>query len=156
MTLIHAVMKLGVHTRGIALALPSPCTYGQVARYSIKYDGTSDDVSDLVDRHVLRDGKNKSRPAVVSSRLDALHLYRAICRYCILFDWTDEHGVLWRDRLRSSARKEFEAARYVRDPEVVARLLLNGRDAVDQVMTRFLAKREQLRQGIVRGSGGSS
>lgn len=142
---LAGLAKLGLHVRYTRLVPQEASMCGQRAGFSIKYDATADDVSDLFDRHVARDGQAKGRPAIVSTRLDALHLYRTICRYSILFDWSDEHGVLWRDKLRSSARKEFEAARHVKDPEVIAKLLINGRDAVDQVMTRFLEKREKLR-----------
>lgn len=40
-------------------------------------------------------------------------------RITALFDWPDDKGQLWRDILRKSARQEFEAARYERDPEIV-------------------------------------
>ena len=55
-----------------------------------------------------------------------------------------------RDVLRASAREEFEAARAERDPEVVARLLVVGRDAVHRAAERFLAKR-----GELTGAGGA-
>jgi hypothetical protein len=75
---------------------------------------------------------------------DALSLYRTICRYTILFDWQDDNGMLWRDKLRMSARQEFEAARHVKEPETVTKMLINGRQAVSQVMTKFLQKRDSL------------
>ena len=37
--------------------------------------------------------------------------YRSIWRHSRLFVWQDEAGQPWRDVLRTSARKEFEAAR---------------------------------------------
>ena len=46
--------------------------------------------------------------------------------------------------IRESARKEFEAARHERDPEMVARLLLTGRDYLDQAMQKFLEKRQKI------------
>ena len=61
-----------------------------------------------------------------------------------LFDWPDDQGLLWRDKLRVSARQEFEAARHLNDPEAIAKLLINGRQAVDQIMSKFLEKRESL------------
>ena len=36
----------------------------------------------------------------------------------------DKDGVVWRDKLIASARKEFEDARHERDPEIIARLLI--------------------------------
>lgn len=109
--------------------------------FSVKFDATSEDVADLLDRH-LAPGESKVTQAgsLLSTRADALSLYRMIWRYTILFDWPDDEGVIWRDKLRLSARQEFEASRHVSDPESVARLLVNGRQAVNQVMDRFLQK----------------
>jgi hypothetical protein len=50
----------------------------------------------------------------------------------------------WKEVIRESARKEFEAARHERDPEMVARLLLTGRDYLDQAMQKFLEKRQKI------------
>jgi len=36
----------------------------------------------------------------------------------------DKDGVVWRDKLIASARKEFEDARHERDPDIIARLLI--------------------------------
>jgi hypothetical protein len=52
--------------------------------------------------------------------------------------------VEWKEVIRESARKEFEAARHERDPEMVARLLLTGRDYLDQAMQKFLEKRQKI------------
>eukprot|EP00892_Ulva_mutabilis_P011012 jgi/Ulvmu1/8283/UM041_0095.1 len=92
--------------------------------------------------HVLREPSQSSH--VLSTRKDALQLYRTILKYSALFDWHDEHGVMWRDKLRASARKEFEAARAETDPEVITRLLITSREAVDQVAQKFIQKREAL------------
>jgi hypothetical protein len=45
-----------------------------------------------------------------------------VLRASPLFVWRDDKGVPWRDTLRQSARKEFEAAR--RAPRAPAALLL--------------------------------
>ena len=68
-------------------------------------------------------------------------------RITALFDWPNEHGMLWRDVLRKSAREEFEQARYEQDPEIVNRLLVVGRDAVHQVAEKFIEKRKDMRGG---------
>lgn len=65
-------------------------------------------------------------------------------RITALFDWPNEHGMLWRDVLRQSARDEFEQARHEQDPEIVNRLLVVGRDAVHQVAERFIEKRKNI------------
>ncbi len=44
-----------------------------------------------------------------------------------------QHIAHRRDVLRQNARKEFEEARYETDPEIINRLLVTGRDCVQQV-----------------------
>lgn len=56
----------------------------------------------------------------------------------------DKDGVLWRDKLIASARKEFEDARYERDPDIIARLLIGGQDAVIAITDRMLLKARKL------------
>ena len=65
-------------------------------------------------------------------------------RASFLFVWRNEKGEEWRDIIRESARKEFEAARHERDPEMVARLLLTGRDYLNQAMEKFMEKRQKI------------
>lgn len=72
--------------------------------------------------------------------------YRDIWRYSVLFVWKDEAGRPWRDVLREGARQEFEMTRHLKDPEQVNRLLLSGRDAVEKVLEKFEAKRQQIQQ----------
>lgn len=45
-------------------------------------------------------------------------------------------GRVWADILKENARKEFEQARYERDPEMVSRMLVVGRDALNQAMEK--------------------
>ena len=52
--------------------------------------------------------------------------------------------------LRSSARSEFEQSRRERDPLVVARLLVTGRDCVQQVQRKFAEGDGALRDRILR------
>jgi hypothetical protein len=39
----------------------------------------------------------------------------------VFFVWNNEAGVSWREVIRDSARKEFEAAREEKDPVILAR-----------------------------------
>ncbi|KAF8022653.1 hypothetical protein BT93_F0233 [Corymbia citriodora subsp. variegata] len=57
-------------------------------------------------------------------------LYRSILRMTRFFQWPDPRGVPMRDVLREKARREFEAARLEKDPEVVGRLLDGAGEAV--------------------------
>ena len=126
------------------LCLPSRrrCTHG--AR--VQFDGTAEDISDVLDRHTQKCNSTPSREQPPSTRTEALHLYRKILRCTLLFDWPDEVGELWRDRLRRSARQEFEASRLGQDAQLIARQLITSERAVDQLLERFLAKRRALEE----------
>ncbi|CAH1435411.1 unnamed protein product [Lactuca virosa] len=54
----------------------------------------------------------------------------------------DSHGVMWRDVLRANARKEFEEARFEKDPEVITRLLIGGHDAVQAALDKLVEKQK--------------
>ncbi|XP_022855461.1 uncharacterized protein LOC111376714 [Olea europaea var. sylvestris] len=109
-----------------------------------------DTVEELLDRHVVKKDKTDSednelltRQRLTSNRREALSLYRDIIRATRFFMWPDSRGVLWRDVLRENARKEFEEARFEKDPEVVTRLLIGGRDAVQSALDKLVEKQKQ-------------
>ncbi|XAR64224.1 hypothetical protein NMG60_11024483 [Bertholletia excelsa] len=82
---------------------------------------------------------------LTSTRREALSLYRDILRATRFFMWPDSRGVLWRDILRENARKEFEEARFEKDPEIITKLLIGGRDAVQSALDKLVEKqREQI------------
>ncbi|KAH7423571.1 hypothetical protein KP509_12G061700 [Ceratopteris richardii] len=108
-----------------------------------------DNLEDLLDKHVVT-GKSKKpateeegRRRLITTRREALSLYRDILRATRVFLWPNEQGILWRDVLRSSARKEFEDARFEQDPEIVARLLVGGRDALQQTVENAIKKAQK-------------
>ena len=72
-----------------------------------------------------------------TSRREALSLYREILRTTKAFHWCDETGVPWNQRLRAEARKEFEASKEENDPLIIARMLVTGRDCIQEVQKRF-------------------
>ena len=113
---------------------------------NVRLDANADDVAELFEKHLHPGGGKRGQPVISSTRRDALHLYRKIHRYTFLFDWPDETGELWRDKLRRSARQEFEAARFEKDPEVVTRLLLTSSQAVEELMERFVKQRRKLEE----------
>ena len=104
----------------------------------------------------LKTDENHVRQALLTTRKEALSLYRAVIRASVFFVWRDERGRGWRDVIRDSARKEFEAGRLERDPEMVNRLLLTGRDAVDQAVSKFLERREAIQREEDGGDGKGS
>lgn len=72
-----------------------------------------------------------------NSAAEARSLYREILRTCKAFHWVDEGGMPWNVRLKKEARKEFEQSKQETDPLVIARLLVTGRDCVQQVQQKF-------------------
>ena len=72
-----------------------------------------------------------------TTRREALSLYREILRTCRAFHWCDPKGNPWNKRLKEEARKEFEAAKEETDPLIIARLLVQGRDCVQQIQQKF-------------------
>ncbi|CAI0435073.1 unnamed protein product [Linum tenue] len=126
-----------------------------------------DTVEELFERHTAEKKQKKSsilddeeeellnRRRLTSTRREALHLYRDILRATRFFAWPDARGVPWRDILRENARKEFEAARFEKDPEIVTRLLINGRDAVESALEKLAEKqRQQIEKERGGGDGG--
>ncbi|KAI6688405.1 hypothetical protein NL676_025233 [Syzygium grande] len=120
-----------------------------------------DTVEELLDRHVAKTEKKSlgdeeeellARRRLTSTRREALCLYRDILRATRFFPWPDARGVPWRDVLRENARREFEEARLERDPEVVTRLLIGGRDAVEAALEKLAEKhRQQIEKDRVDG-----
>ncbi|KAB1203611.1 hypothetical protein CJ030_MR8G000672 [Morella rubra] len=119
-----------------------------------------DTVEELLDRHLVEKGKPldndeaelEIRRRLTSNRREALSLYRDILRATRFFMWADSRGVVWRDVLRANARKEFEEARFEPDPEIVTRLLIGGRDAVQSALEKLAEK--QRKQVEKEGGGG--
>ena len=109
--------------------------------------------SDLDAEHIIENTLDKttyrtrgSGTLLTTTRREALSLYREIMRITTLFDWPNDRGEIWRDVLRSSARQDFEDARYEQDPEVINRLLVVGRDAVGRVSERFVEELKRKEQ----------
>ncbi|KAJ8622771.1 hypothetical protein MRB53_031300 [Persea americana] len=110
-----------------------------------------DTVEELLERHIVKKDKKvededelSRRQRLTSSRREALDLYRDILRATRFFAWPDARGILWRDVLRENARKEFEGARFERDPEIITKLLIGGRDAVQSALDKLAEKHQQM------------
>lgn len=86
--------------------------------------------------------------------VEAIRLYRDILRECRHYNWRDERGQRWGDVLARSARNEFEQARFERDPELIARMLVVGRDALMRTQEKFAEKRFALDQQQAVGARG--
>ena len=59
-----------------------------------------------------------------------LRLYHDILKFTRDFDWEDDNGIIWRDSLRKSARKEFEEAREEKDPIILYKMMITAKDAM--------------------------
>ncbi|KAG2449046.1 hypothetical protein HYH02_005795 [Chlamydomonas schloesseri] len=107
---------------------------------------SADQVADLFERNLLKASRKKpdQPPRILTTRREALSLYREIWRYSALFLWHDERGRLFRDVIRASARGEFEAARFEPDPEIINKLIITGRDCVQRTMEAFAARAKRL------------
>ncbi|XP_011034959.1 PREDICTED: uncharacterized protein LOC105132913 [Populus euphratica] len=126
------------------------------------HDGP-DTLEELLDRHLVKKEKSfdeeeeeiLNQRRLTSTRREALHLYRDILRATRYFMWPDSRGVLWRDVLRENARKEFEEARFEKDPEIVTRLLIGGREAVESAIDKLVEKQREQIEKERRGGGGN-
>ena len=86
----------------------------------------------LLDKPVLKHLTDTTR------RTEALSLYREILRTAKHFHWADpKTGKPWNLLLKQQARSEFEASRQETDPLIIARMLITGRDCVQQVQLKF-------------------
>ena len=92
--------------------------------------------------------------APVTASVEALRLYRAILRTTRLFQFPNESGDMMSDVLATSARGEFEAARFERDPTVVAQAIVTGWDCVHQIREQHAQKLDEIRAGGGGGAGG--
>ncbi|KQK23769.1 uncharacterized protein LOC100843808 [Brachypodium distachyon] len=154
--------------RALAATRGPPPAAAAAAQLRSIHEGP-DTIDELLDRHLSKKSPSSSsslldddaaealaRRRLTSTRREALALYRDILRAARLFEWPDERGVPWREALRANARREFEEARGERDPEVVARLLIGGRDAVEQALERVAeASRRAVQAEEAKRRGGA-
>ena len=132
--------------------LPRPCvSFGGAEAGSgrfVCWVRSGGEAADFIDTHLVEReaprAAGETRRVLLTTRSEALSLYRAVLRASLLFVWKDATGQVWRERIRESARAEYELHRAIRDPAAVARLLLSGRDALDQSLEKFLAKRDAM------------
>lgn len=77
-------------------------------------------------------------------RAEAIHLYRDILRACKMFTWRNEKGIPWSLILKQNARYEFEQARHEKDPELIVRMIIVGRDSLNKTMEKIAEKSTQM------------
>ena len=86
----------------------------------------------------------------MSTRAQALSLYRDILRASRRFHWADELGRPWRDRVLESARLEFEQSRRETDTLIIARLLVVGRDCLNETLFKIDDAERKIHERIAR------
>ena len=91
---------------------------------------------------------NHSKGRKLSRNIESLRLYRDILRACRNFTWKNEAGIEWSEVLRLNARKEFEQAKFEKDPLIIARLLVVGRDCLNQTQERLGKAMESMKNNI--------
>lgn len=115
-----------------------------------KIGADPDEVAELIESNIRRpsreeqDAQRATPRRLLTTRREALSLYREILRYSNLFVHRDEHGRMWRDVLRANARAEFEVARSEPDPELINRMIVTGRDAVQRIVDSYMRKRQRI------------
>lgn len=88
-------------------ALKQPFSLGLVRYISEEQLNASQDHLDELFQRTLQNASRKKpegRP-VLTTRREALCLYREVLRYSNLYVWKDNQGRVWRDVIRSSTRK---------------------------------------------------
>jgi Complex 1 protein (LYR family) len=85
---------------------------------------------------------------VTSVKKESLKLYRDILRASRKFTWSNQQGEKWSRILQVNARKEFEQASFERDPEILARLLMVGRESLEKTMEKMFNKAKIIEENI--------
>lgn len=116
---------------------------------------SADAVAELLESVVQKARKKKDvdKPKILTTRREALSLYREVLRVSRMFVWRDDKGRLWRDVIRHSTRQEFEAARFEQDPELISRLIVTGRECVQRSLENFEKRRQAIQAEEDRGLG---
>ena len=70
-------------------------------------------------------------------KAEARSLYREILRTAKHFHWANQENKPWNKILKDQAKKEFKASRNETDPLIITRMLVTGRDCLQQVQNKF-------------------
>ncbi len=83
---------------------------------------------------------------------EALKIYRSILKLTREFTWHDENNRLWAERIKSSARQEFELARYEKDPFLIGQMIITSKEAIEKVREKLIQKYYKVNQELVSGT----
>lgn len=82
---------------------------------------------------------------------ESLLLYREVLKFSKEFDWVDELGREWGEKIRKSAREEFELARYERDPFIIGQMLITSKEAIEKVREKLIIKYDSQKKELLEG-----
>ena len=87
----------------------------------------------------------------VIPRIEALRLYRKVLKFSNEFTWSDENGFSWKERIRKSAREEFELSREEKDPFVLNQMMVTVNESIRRVREKLIKKYSQFNQDLIDG-----
>ena len=114
--------------------------------FSSSASSGNDELEEFLDKHLSKASNTPGTPkqSVATTRKESLALYRDILRFSRFFTWTDNNGIQFRHLIRESARKEYEAARFEKDPHVINKLIVSGRDSLEKSLQNVIDKQREI------------
>ena len=107
--------------------------------------GRDDELDECLDRHLAKPNTpGAAKQSIATTRRESLSLYRDILRFSRFFTWTDQNGVPFSTLIRESARKEYEAARFEKDPQIVNKLIVSGRDCLHKSLQNVIDRQKEI------------
>ena len=110
-----------------------------IKRFSELEDMFSKDIKSL---------KRNNKPI---PRRESLLLYRQVLKFSREFYWLNERGEEWGDKIRKSARSEFEAARFEKDPFLIGQMIVTSKDAINKVREKLIKKYDETNKQLING-----
>ena len=83
---------------------------------------------------------------------EALKLYRDVLKLTREFTWHDENNRLWAERIKNSARQEFELARDEKDPFLIGQMIVTSKEAIQKVREKLIEKYNRVNQEVLDGT----
>ena len=81
--------------------------------------------------------------------IQVLKLYREVLKFSNEFSWTDKEGIIWKEKIRKSARDEIELARDEQDPVMLAQMVITSREAINKLRDKLIEKYKKRNDNIL-------
>ena len=85
-------------------------------------------------------------------RRESLLLYRQVLKFSKEFHWLNERGENWGEKIRQSARNEFELARHEKDPFLIGQMIVTSKDAMTKVREKLIKKYSETNNQLLTGN----